>query len=246
MQVDLIIPAKNEAVNIPAVAEALAPLLAEGTLRGVVLADNGSTDDTAALAAAAGFTVVHEPRAGYGRACLAGLAALEADPPGAVAFLDADLADDPAELPRLIAPLASGEADLALGSRRARAEPGALDPHQVFGNRLACGLMRLGCGRAYRDMGPLRVITWPALERLDMRDPTWGWTMEMQWKAATRGLRVRELEVAYRKRRAGRSKISGSLVGSARAGTKILAMAAALRRAERKPASPARGAPEQA
>lgn len=226
---DLIIPARNEAENLPALLAALP----RGDLRRVVLADNGSTDATPDLARAGGLEVVAESRRGYGAACLAGLRDLAADPPAAVAFLDADLADDPARLATLAAPVLAGEADLVIGSRRRLAEPGALDPHQRFGNALACFLMRLVTGRRYRDLGPMRVIAWPALQQLDMRDTTWGWTVEMQFKAATRGLRVVEIDVPYRKRHAGTSKISGSLIGSARAGYKILATIAALWWSER-------------
>ena len=232
----VVIPARNELQNVPALAEALHRLRDKHHIGRAVLVDNGSTDGTAQAAAEMGLEVVHEPRAGYGRACLAGLAVLAEDPPDAVAFLDADLADDPAEIPRLTHALhhhGSGM-DLVLGSRPALAEPGALDPHQRFGNRLACGLMRRGCGVPYHDMGPLRVIRWDMLQRLEMSDPTWGWTMEMQWKAATRGLRVLELDVPYRRRRAGRSKISGSLRGSLRAGAKILAIASRLWLLERR------------
>lgn len=225
---DLIIPAVNEAENLPALGRAVAPLLTSGTLRRVVLADNGSTDATPQLARDAGFTVAHEPRRGYGNACLAGLAELAAAPPDAVAFLDADLADDPEGLNRLIAPIADDQADLVLGQRRRLAEPGALDPHQAFGNWLACTLLRITTGRQYRDLGPLRAVRWSALQPLDMRDPTWGWTVEMQYKAARHGLRIQEIDVPYRKRNAGKSKISGNLIGSVRAGTKIIAVLAKL------------------
>lgn len=224
--VDLIIPARDEEANIPALLAALP----WRELRRVYLIDNGSRDRTAELAAAGGATVIGEAERGYGAACLAGLRAITdaGDPPAAVAFLDADLADDPAMLPRLIDAVASGGADLALGSRAALAEPGALEPRQRFGNALACGLMRLATGRRYRDLGPMRVIRRDALRRLDMRDRTWGWTVEMQFKAARLGLRVVEIDVPYRRRHAGTSKISGSIVGSARAGYKILTTIAKL------------------
>ncbi len=238
----LIIPARNEAPNIPALFEALAALPA-GVIDPIMLCDNGSTDDTAALAAARGAVVVHEPRPGYGGACLAGLRHLasQATPPAAVAFFDADLADDPAALPRLLEPIFLGDADLVIGSRHRLAEPGALDPHQRFGNRLACGLLRLTTGRRYTDLGPMRALSWAALQRLEMRDTTWGWTVEMQFKAATLGLRVLEIDVAYRKRLAGKSKISGSLVGSWKAGTKIIATIARLWWRQRSSKRPHRG-----
>lgn len=222
MRTDLIIPARNEEENIDAVAHALAQL-PDGTLRRVVLVDNGSTDLTAQLSESAGFEVVHESRPGYGGACLAGLAHLADDPPEAVAFLDADLADDPDRLPALLGMIAEGSADLVLGQRQRLAEPGALDPHQRFGNWLACRLLRVITGYGYRDLGPMRAVRWRSLDRLNMADRTWGWTVEMQYKALRYGLRVAEVDVPYRKRRAGRSKISGSLVGSFRAAVKIIA-----------------------
>jgi hypothetical protein len=128
----------------------------------------------------------------------------------------------------------AGTADLVLGQRNALAEPGALEPHQRFGNGLACTLIGLAVGRRYRDLGPMRAITLDALRRLEMRDTTWGWTVEMQYKAVTRGLRVVELDVTYRRRHAGRSKISGSLVGSAKAGRKIITTLAGLYATERR------------
>ena len=235
--VDLIVPARNEAENLPALFDALPP----NAFRRIVVCDNASTDATAETARRAGARVVHEPTPGYGGACLAAMRLLERDvdappdaPPEAVAFLDADLSDDPAELPRLIAAVIDGEADLAVGSRVRLAEPGALEPHQRFGNALACRLMALATGRRFADLGPMRVIRWDALARLDMRDRTWGWIVEMNFKAATRGLRVVELDVPYRRRRAGRSKISGSLRGSWKAGTKIITTLFALWRSERR------------
>ncbi|MEM6334102.1 MAG: glycosyltransferase family 2 protein [Planctomycetota bacterium] len=224
--VDLVIPAYNEAANVGALFDALEDIVGEErAVRRVILVDNRSTDGTGELAAARGATVVREERAGYGAACLAGIAAAvsgEVGPPMAIAFLDADLSDDPAELPRLIEPVLAGEADLALGQRGRLAERGALEPHQRFGNALACFLMWAATGRRYRDLGPMRVVTVAALERLEMADMTWGWTVEMQHKAATRGLMVVEIDVPYRNRHAGESKISGSVVGSYRAGVKII------------------------
>ena len=228
MQTDLVIPARNEAENLPALIAAIDAVREVAGLRRVVLADNGSTDATADLARDGGFEVVYESQPGYGAACLAALDHLRADPPDMVAFLDADLADDPAQLIHLIKPIAEGSADLSLGQRQRLAEPGALDPHQRFGNGLATTLLRVITGRAYRDLGPMRVVRWRSLEKLAMADRTWGWTVEMQYKAARYGLRIAEIDVPYRKRHAGKSKISGSLVGSFRAGTKIIATLAHL------------------
>lgn len=234
---DLVVPVRNEQAVLPDLFAALDDLKRRpeaSALRHIIVADNGSTDRSAELAHAAGAIVVHEPRPGYGAACLAALGWIDeqarggAEPPGAVAFLDADLSDDPLHLPRLWGPVLADEADLALGQRAALAEPGALEPHQRFGNALACALIALTTGRRYRDLGPMRVVGWSALESLAMADRTWGWTVEMQYKAATGGLRVLELDVPYRRRRAGRSKISGSIVGSARAGWVIVTKIAAL------------------
>jgi glycosyltransferase involved in cell wall biosynthesis len=219
-----IIPALNE-------EEALAPMLDE--LRAaldaaacadadIVIVDNGSRDATAAVARKHGARVVSEPRRGYGQACLAGIAALS---PNAqiVAFLDADGSDDPEDLVRLLAPVRNGEADLVLGSRKAAARTaGAFTPQQAFGNWLATGLMRLLFSARYTDLGPFRVIRREALERLQMRDTNFGWTIEMQIKAHRAGLRVLEIPVNYRKRIAGESKISGNCWGTLRAGWKIL------------------------
>jgi glycosyltransferase involved in cell wall biosynthesis len=171
--------------------------------------------------------VVREERRGYGSACLRALAALRADPPDAVLFLDADGSDDPSEAPALIAPLAEGRADLVIGSRiLGRREPGALTPQARFGNWLATRLIRFFYGARWTDLGPFRAVRWDALERLGMRDPDFGWTVEMQVKAAREGLRGVEVPVRYR-RRIGRSKISGTLSGAVRAGVKILGTIAA-------------------
>lgn len=230
------VPARNEIDAIARLSEALAPLLASGDVGAVVLVDNGSTDGTAEAARAAGLGVVTEPARGYGAACLTGIAWLRAlnPAPTAVGFLDADLADDPSLLPTLAAPVLAGEADLVLGQRTRFAESGALNGHQRFGNTLATTLLSLATGRRHRDLGPMRVVSTAVLDRLEMADRTWGWTIEMQHKAATRGLRVREVDVPYRRRTTGKSKISGSLIGSARAGVVIVRTVAALWWSERR------------
>ena len=218
--VDLIIPAYNEQDNIAALLAALP----RDVLRHVVVVDNGSVDRTAELARLGGAMVLNEPRRGYGMACLVGLAWIRARPslPDVVAFIDADLSDDPALLPILCEPIMAGRADLVIGSRPNLADPGALGLAQRFGNAIACGLIRLLTGRRYRDLGPMRVIRWSSLERIRMRDTTWGWTVEMQYKVAVLGLRSLEVDVPYRQRQAGVSKISGSVVGSVKAGRKII------------------------
>jgi glycosyltransferase involved in cell wall biosynthesis len=186
----------------------------------VVVVDNGSTDETAQVAHAAGARVIYEPRPGYGRACLAGLAALDWGV-DTVVFLDADHSDYPEDLPALLEPIAEGGADLVIGSRVRKAERGSLTVPQRLGNRLACLLLRLCFGQPYTDLGPFRAIRREALEQLQMKDQTFGWTVEMQARAARARLRVVEIPVRYR-RRIGRSKISGTLGGTIRAGTVIL------------------------
>ena len=192
-------------------------------MREIVVADNGSRDGTARVALAAGATVVSEPHRGYGAACLAGLARLRSDPPDAVAFLDADGSDYTSELPRLLEPLAEDRADLVIGSRvRGECEPGALTPVQRFGNQLATALLAVGSAVRFTDLGPFRAIRWAALERLGMRDRDYGWTVEMQARALRARLRCLEVPVSYRRRRAGRSKVAGTLRGVVGAGVKIL------------------------
>lgn len=223
MRVWAIIPALDEEASLPLVLADLS-----GLVQGVIVVDNGSTDRTAAVAASAGATVVREPRRGYGSACLAGIAAL---PPRAevVAFLDADYSDYPQDLEAVVAPLERGEADLVIGSRvLGTREPGALLPQARFGNWLATRCILLFFGRRFTDLGPLRAIRREALDRLGMRDRDYGWTVEMQVRAARDGLRTCEVPVRYR-RRVGRSKITGTLRGSVRAGWKILATIFALR-----------------
>ncbi|MBI2104385.1 MAG: glycosyltransferase family 2 protein [Candidatus Omnitrophica bacterium] len=216
MQVGIIIPARNE-------ASALGRVLAEiprALVRETIVVDNGSTDGTAAVARQGGARVVTEPIPGYGRACLAGLSALSPSV-DVVVFLDGDHSDDVAELPMLLAPIARGEADVVIGSRVSRAEPGSLMLQQRLGNRLACWLIQRCFGVRYTDLGPFRAIRRRALESLDMQDRTYGWTVEMQAKAAARGLKIAEIPVRYRPR-IGRSKISGTLQGTVQAGIAIL------------------------
>ena len=223
MRCDLIIPALNEVATIDAVLEAVEAFRGD-PLRHVILADNGSTDGTPDKAAARGAVVVCEERRGYGAAChkaLEWIAELP-EPPDVVAFLDADLSDDPSALPSLLEPIAQGKAELVIGSRVRLAEPGALNLVQRFGNGLACLLMWLTTGHRYHDLGPFRAIRWETLQRLAMTDRTWGWTVEMQAKAALAKVPVLEVNVPYRRRAAGRSKISGTVSGVARAGTRII------------------------
>ncbi len=215
--VAVIIPALNEAAAIGDVIARIDRKLADW----VVVGDNGSTDDTAAVARAAGALVVREDRRGYGSACLKAITLVpKAD---ILVFLDADGGDDPSDLPLLLAALLARGTDIVIGSRLAgRAEPGSLTCVQRFGNTLTCGLVRLFWGARFTDLGPFRAIRRPVYETLQMADPDYGWTIEMQVKAAQRGLKVVEVPVSYRKRQAGQSKVSGTIIGSWRAGSRIL------------------------
>lgn len=221
-RVSVIIPAYNEQESLPKVLGDLPPV------GRVIVANNASTDHTAEVAVAAGAIVVDEPRRGYGSACLAGMAELsslvesEGNPPAIVVFLDGDYSDHPEQLRDLVEPIFADEADFVLGSRiLGQRDQGAMPPQSIYGNKLACGLMRLLFAAKYTDLGPFRAIGYPELLALEMSDTNFGWTVEMQIKAAKSKLRTIEIPVHYR-RRIGTSKISGTLRGTISAGYKIL------------------------
>ena len=207
----MILPARNEEIPLPGV---LAEIPVEG-IDWVVVVDNGSTDRTAKVARQAGAVIVAEPRAGYGFACAAGVRAAAERGADLLVFLDADGSFDPAQIPDLLAPIRSGQADLVLGSRRAGGmERGAMPAHARFGNGLVALLMRLLYGLQVTDLGPFRAIRAGLLAQLAMREMTYGWPTEMMVKAARQGARVVEVPVRYRVRRGGRSKVSGTLRGT--------------------------------
>ena len=204
--------------------------LPEALVDEVVVVNNASTDATEAHARAAGATVLHEERKGYGWACLRGIAYALGKPPArrpdVVVFLDGDYSDHPDELPLLLEPILQDDADFVLasrlrGQRRGQVEPGAILPQARIGNRLACFLMRRLWGVRYTDLGPFRAIRLDALRALGMEDKTFGWTIEMQIKAAEAGLRIQEVPASYR-RRTGVSKITGTVSGTLKASAKIL------------------------
>lgn len=218
MRIVVVIPALNEERSLPKVlADIPRPLVEE-----VFVANNGSTDRTAEVARAGGATVVDEPRAGYGRACLAALAAAANHPPDIVVFVDADYSDRPAEMTLLLEPIVEDQADLVIGSRvLGEREPGALAPHARWGNWLATLLLRMLYGVHFTDLGPFRAIRYSTLQSLDMKDQNYGWTAEMQAKAARAGVRSMEVPVSYH-RRVGKSKITGTVKGTVMAGWKII------------------------
>jgi glycosyltransferase involved in cell wall biosynthesis len=216
-RVAVIIPVFNERESLPLVVADIP----RDRVDEILVVDNGSTDETGSVARGLPVRLVREDRRGYGSACLAGIAALEAAPPDIVVFLDGDYSDHPEEMPLLLDAIAKG-GDLAIGSRMLGSrEPGALLPQARFGNVLACSLIRLLYRHRFTDLGPFRAIHWDALERLRMEDRDFGWTVEMQIKAVRNGLAIVEVPVSYR-RRVGVSKITGTVSGTVRAGAKIL------------------------
>ena len=220
MKTVVVIPALNEAQNMMA---AVSGVRETGLVDHVIVVDGGSGDATVERAQSASAEVVVELRRGYGRACLAG--ADQALKCGAeiIAFIDAAGASDPVDLAKVVEPIASGMADLVVGSRTlGRAERGALRPIQKAGNQLATWIIWLRYGHRYTDLGSMRAIRSTSLRRLAMRELGSGWPVEMQVKALRHGLRVHEIPMAYRRRRNGRSKVSGTVKGSVRAGVDIL------------------------
>jgi glycosyltransferase involved in cell wall biosynthesis len=215
VRVSVVIPTYNEAMSIGRVLADIPPIVEE-----VLVVDSDSSDGTAAIASQMGAKVLREPRRGYGRACLTGLAA--ADAPDVVVFLDGDYSDRPAEMPLLLEPLRRGIADMVIGSRLAgERTPGALPWHAVFGNRLAVWLIALFSRVHLTDLGPFRAVRYDALIALGLKESTYGWPVEMIIKGAHRGFRIVEVPVSYHPR-IGSSKISGTLRGSVGAAWGIL------------------------
>ena len=218
--IKVIIPAYNEQNAIGNVLEDIPA----SWVQEIVVVNNNSSDQTAPRAQARGATVLEEPRQGYGAACLRGIAYLSeaSAPPDIVVFMDADYSDYGEELPQVVAPIIEGRADLVIGSRAlGERERGSMTIPQVFGNWLATRLLRWMYGAQFTDLGPFRAIRYASLMQLDMKDQTYGWTVEMQLKAVKLGLRCTEVPVRYRQR-IGVSKVSGTVKGTVMAGYKII------------------------
>ena len=226
-KISVIIPVLNEEnaianvlTDIPKVVRTLDEKT-EAAVQDIIVVDNGCTDNTPAIASRNGARVITEPRRGYGAACLAGIAALATLPPDIVVFLDGDYSDYPTDMPQLLHPILEGSTDFVIGARSAGRARDALLPQARFGNWLACFLIKWFYGVRYTDLGPFRAIRYPQLLALDMQDKTFGWTVEMQLKAAKQAIPVCEVPVHYRKR-IGTSKITGTFTGTLKAGYKIL------------------------
>jgi len=218
VRVSVIIPTHNEAGAIERVLTDLPSAL----VTEVIVVDSNSTDNTPSLAASMGARVIAEPRRGYGRACLTGLAA--ANNPDIVVFLDGDYSDRPSELPILLAPITEGRADITLGGRlHSGNTAGVLPWHQAFGNRLAAALIRILYGLKITDLGPFRAARADVLAALALEETTYGWAVEMILKGALAGYRIVEVPVSYHPR-IGQSKISGTLKGTLGAAWFILSL----------------------
>ncbi len=219
-KIDVVIPAYNEEESIPHVLADIPKDL----VRDIIVCNNNSSDSTAKVAVENGATVVNEPTPGYGNACLKGLEYIAAknDDPDIVVFLDGDYSDHPEEMKELIKPIILNDVDMVIGSRvLGELEKGAMMPQQIFGNWLATNLIKLFYKYEFTDLGPFRAIRYEALQKIDMQDRDFGWTVEMQVKAAKFKLKTEEIAVSYRKR-IGVSKVSGTIRGTILAGHKIL------------------------
>ncbi len=218
--IDVIIPAYNEAYSIGLVVDEIP----KDRVRNIVVSNNNSSDGTGEVAKEHGAMVVFQPVAGYGNACLKAMEfiAQQEIKPDIIVFLDGDHSDHPEQLQDVVKPILDGKADMVIGSRAlGKSESGSLTPQQVFGNWLATRLLKLFYGVKFTDLGPFRAIRYESLLSLEMNDPTYGWTVEMQIKAAKQKLRCTEVPVDYRVR-IGRSKVSGTVKGTIGAGYKII------------------------
>ena len=216
-KISIIIPALNEENSIGQVINSLPKIYHQ-----LIVVDNGSNDSTRKIAKKNGAIVLIEKNRGYGNACLKGIQFLKKTPPDIVVFLDGDFSDFPQEIKKIIKPIEQKKVDFVIGSRiKSLREKGSMTPQQIFGNKLACFLLKLIYGGKFTDLGPFRAIKWNTLMDLNMIDKTYGWTIEMQLKVLRKKISYNEVPVSYR-RRIGDSKISGTIRGSLFAGIKII------------------------
>ena len=216
-KISIIIPALNEENSIGQVINSLPKIYYQ-----LIVVDNGSNDSTRKIAKKNGAIVLIEKNRGYGNACLKGIQFLKKTPPDIVVFLDGDFSDYPQEIKKIIKPIEQKKVDFVIGSRiKSLREKGSMTPQQIFGNKLACFLLKLIYGGKFTDLGPFRAIKWDTLMDLNMIDKTYGWTIEMQLKVLRKKISYGEVPVSYR-RRIGDSKISGTIRGSLFAGIKII------------------------
>ena len=216
-KISIIVPALNEERSIGKVITSLPKIYHQ-----LIIVDNGSTDSTQKIAKKNGAIVLSEKNRGYGNACLKGIQFLKKTPPDIVVFLDGDFSDFPQEIKKIIKPIEQKKVDFVIGSRiKSLREKGSMTPQQIFGNKLACFLLKLIYGGKFTDLGPFRAIKWNTLMDLNMIDKTYGWTIEMQLKVLRKKISYNEVPVSYR-RRIGDSKISGTIRGSLFAGIKII------------------------
>ena len=217
MNISIIIPALNEEKSIGLVINSIPKIYSK-----LIVVDNGSTDKTPEISIKNGAKLIIETKRGYGSACLQGINFLKSDPPDIVVFLDGDYSDYPEEIEKILNPILKNKVDFVVGARvKYLREAGSLTPQQIFGNKLACLLLRLFFKSNFTDLGPFRAIRWSTLMSLKMEDKTYGWTIEMQLKILKKSIPYSEVPVKYRKR-IGNSKISGTIKGSVLAGIKII------------------------
>ncbi|MDG2371465.1 MAG: glycosyltransferase family 2 protein [Flavobacteriaceae bacterium] len=217
MKLSIIIPALNEEKSIGSVIKSIPKIYHD-----LIVVDNGSSDETSKIALKNGATVIIEKKKGYGYACLKGIDFLKKNPPDIVVFIDGDYSDYPEEITKIIEPIFQNKVDFVIGSRvKSLRKYGSMTPQQVFGNKLACFLMSHLYKSNFTDLGPFRAIKWKTLESLQMKDKTYGWTVEMQLKVLKRKISYCEVPVKYR-RRIGFSKVSGTLKGTVLASIKII------------------------
>ena len=216
-KISVIIPALNEEKSISKVISSIPKYVSE-----IIVVDNGSTDKTSKIAKSKGALILFESKKGYGHACIKAIEFLKFNPPNIIVFLDGDYSDYPEEMDLLINPIIKNKYEFVMGARiKKLREPGSMKLQQVFGNFLACFLLKVLYGVNFKDLGPFRAIKWESLQKLKMKDKTFGWTIEMQLKAIKHKLKYLEVPVKYRNR-IGKSKISGTLTGTIMAGYKIL------------------------